>query len=305
VWQDDQFWIDKTLGNFLVKNSDTSYTANLAMVQDKPTLVFGIYKAKGGELVNKRDIVRIEVTTNCVQKVPVDMRFTSEGAGGNLNVTEQIKGKPQLPISGCCVKPRTIIFDVNAAKGVPSSGKAFTFSGTGKYTITAELVQPPNMPTGVKVTVTGTVVATTGPIVHFVPAYFGLRDADTVATLERQAKDLAAASAKEIPDFYPLKPGGLPTDTQPAIQLTSASKKREDQYLDWIKQITGSLDKLKAGRLKKEAANAETNRQAAVPALIGGADRAIVIVSDNQYERIEPTPPGEKVYKQIAQAASS
>ena len=30
-----------------------------------------------------------------------------------------------------------------------------------------------------------------------------------------------------------------------------------------------------------------------------------MIVSDNQYERIEPTPPGEKVYKQIAQAASS
>ena len=89
VWQYDYTFPNK-VGKRLVQASPTLFLADLAMVRERATQLFGIFDPVGGERLDRRDQIMIKGKTNGSTNVPVKVRFTliQGGAITPLHETE-------------------------------------------------------------------------------------------------------------------------------------------------------------------------------------------------------------------------
>jgi hypothetical protein len=87
VWQDDPSFEDKPRKQLTRRpGTDVIYDAELPMVKDKDTLLFGAhhYRLNGQQvIVDSRDFIVLKGMTNCTVPVPVKMKFTLQNAAGS------------------------------------------------------------------------------------------------------------------------------------------------------------------------------------------------------------------------------
>jgi len=196
VWQDDIIFPDAPTKQ-LTTISPNNYVAELKLVENRPTLLFG---AKD---------------TNH-KKIHVDVTTTG---GGNVILQSVIKlsdskGERELfrgPITTFpCTTPGQVHhdFDLDTSNGIPT--KFFTVAA-GSYHVWIEVNKVGSPEMAGKITVSGQAVKTHSPKVLFVE--FALNRGSLTSTqrggLQRATKALNSASQKFIPDYFPLKPKGF------------------------------------------------------------------------------------------------
>jgi hypothetical protein len=218
VWQDDDKFPDRP-GKQLTRldiPGVVSYLAELPMVRDRDTVITGAhhYNLNGKQvLLNRRIWVTMKGLSDCTEFDSVTMRFTGVGAaqgvafdgpGGQIRLHG--KKRPEMEpweVSGL------------AELGIPAQN--FKFGTTGPYTLIAELIAGQDG-TGMQVLVSGNVVDTQGPMVHFFPVILQAGSGNTVN--DATAQSLAMGSSRYLPDLFPLKPSGLPTQAHPLKDFT-------------------------------------------------------------------------------------
>jgi hypothetical protein len=266
VWQDDTDFVDKP-GKRLVRIGNVDYRADLPMVAERDTVLAGVHHyvvASGGErLVNDRENIALSYETNCNTAVPVKFKFTVLGPGqapiifyGDQISLALIEDPRKDPGITATVKQWAYL-------GVPHD-VTFKFQNPGFYKIIAELVKAEDgSSTGISMALAGEVIRTHGPVVNFVPAQ--LREKGYPNSLWYAAQRLAADSAKYIPDFYPLRPGGLPTRALGLRNFAGAG------IGDSLKLIANLEDALTAGTF------------------LNGAGRVVAILDSQDFETLQGT----------------
>jgi hypothetical protein len=280
VWQDDYTFADKATKQ-LRRNSLTSYTAELPMVKGRHSLLFGIFRPVGEKEQERRDNITIKGEANGTMLVPVKFRFTvMEGGESRPIYTSEVRGT--VPLGGPCGDSRPFEVTLPSPQGIPPD-EVFTFNRVGDYTITAELVRGDDTPTGIKVTVSGKVVETKGPKVHFLPAILSPATDQERNDLKAASDKLADNSATKIPDYFPLAPGGLPTVKEDVRDLSDAVKKVDAQWVQFLRNLFASVEERRI-----EALLGELNDQIASGALLGDGGQVVVVLHDDDFDRIVP-----------------
>lgn len=210
VWQDDPKFEDRP-GKQLTRLNIPgviSYLAELPMVKDRDTVIMGVhhYELNGAPvMLNKRNYVVMKGLSNCPGFDPVDVNVSVQGPAGKAAFKI---ASGQIPMHG---KPldQMVPWEVSALTftGLPES-HTFKFDATGPYTIVAEIATSTGG-TGMQMRVSGNVVETHGPMVHFIPVVLQAGGPDNI--LNFTTRKLASDSATYLPDLLPLRPGGLPT----------------------------------------------------------------------------------------------
>jgi hypothetical protein len=216
TWQDDVSFEDKP-GKQLTRLSGdaVAYTAELPMVTKKSTLLFGVHHyLRGGApvQVDSRDFIVLAGLTNCSTPKPVKFRFrlANGGAPEVLHVSPEVG---QVKLTGPAQKDyESWSVRLPVRDGVPPE-YSFKMQNQGGYTITAELLSEGN-PTGLQMTVSGEAKDMQGPAVHFVPVMLSKVDAAGEEKLVKKTEELEQDTAKQVPDWFPLAPGGLPTSVR-------------------------------------------------------------------------------------------
>lgn len=154
----------------------TLATAELPMVQDRPTLIFGTQRF-GGD----RFKITLTATTSGTSDIAAFVRFKlSENDGPSRVVYESPVASIAIgwgpdPSNPCGADKHDVTFTVLTPDGIPDNADPFQFTATGTYRLTAVLVIPE--PDGekvefqqIKTAVEGTIVATYPPHFEIVPA---------------------------------------------------------------------------------------------------------------------------------------
>lgn len=265
VWQDDTDFEDR-VGKQISRLEDSSrivYHAEINMVANRDAVLTGLhhYQKSGKKVVvESRNFIILKGESDCSRSVPVRLRFTITGPGGpftfNGENTYQIpfEGQKQQSSQGFQIREA-------AVEGFPATS-TFKFTGAGSYNVKAELIRiDTGAPTGLEMSVHGMVSTTQGPVVNFLPIRLG--SSTNPDQLQETTEQLSKSSAMYVPDFYPLAPGGLPTqvlglrnfteDSIPAISgglFGSASYYRSEKLLTRIEEtVTASAFLQGAGRV--------------------------------------------------------
>src|SRR5262249_49987461 len=127
VWQDDPIagrphFADRP-GKRLTGGSPTSYVAELPMVKDKPTLLYGIGHPQQ-TAPESHPTIRMLGRTTGTTPVRVGMRFRGTGAGVHLDSITDVLGTVDL--DGPCGEEHDFEVDLPASRGYPGAGP-FTF----------------------------------------------------------------------------------------------------------------------------------------------------------------------------------
>jgi hypothetical protein len=193
----------------------TLATAELPMVQNRPTLIFGTQRYGGDRLK-----ITLTATTSGTSDVAAFVRFKlSENAGPQRVVYESPVGSLAIgwgsdPSNPCAADKHDVTFSVPTPTGIPDTADPFQLTATGKYRITAVVVI--KSPDGssfefqqIKTAVDGTVVATNPPRFDLIPATLTHPAPDDAAqkTLKKQADDLASAIKAKFATYMPLPVG--------------------------------------------------------------------------------------------------
>jgi hypothetical protein len=212
VWQDDAFFGDKP-GKQLTERAPNQWTAELKMVVDKPTLLFGPRK-EIADFQAHAEIV-FSGTTNGTGLIPVKFRFTLTDSTGEHQIWEEAKANNSVPLDGPFGTMDSFHATLSTKKGIPPDS-SFTIA-PGPYGIKGELVRENGDPTGIVVYVEGEAIQTNGPRTYFVPVAFSDGGHAKDTALLKDAEDLCNASSAEIPNYFPLKAGGLETGVRKEI----------------------------------------------------------------------------------------
>jgi hypothetical protein len=228
AWQDDKHFPDLP-GKRIVRLRDMEpvphYKAELNMVADRDTLLFGIehYNEHSVEVpAGSHDNIVIEYKTDCTQIDAVRFAFTVTSGGASTSFVEPrtffipLHGRPAP--NGTM---RQITVTLPVRDGAPSLPRKPFFVGSGGYQIVAELAKNNGAGTGLKVVVDGNAVKTQMPLVHFVPTHLGFRKYGFLSKYSSSfrsdeevigwATALADASRMNIPDMYPIKADSMKT----------------------------------------------------------------------------------------------
>lgn len=275
VWQDDYSFADKE-GKRLVIDSDQDWiTAELPMVLHRPTLLFGTRGSADPANDPGRDKITITGATDGTVAVPVKFQFTVIQNGlENLIYISPTAGQVYLDGQRGEVKPFSVSLDVS--KGIPPD-KAFNFLMTGPYTIEMELIREDGTPTGIKITLEGEVVGTRGPRTYFQPILVpGDPGADSALAdaMSERAADMAAESAKYVPDMLPLKPGGLPTYSRGTRDMRAAIEEKRGGIVNTVFGWFGAAPD------PQEALRAAMNDLLTSGAVLQRAERVVTLVTD-------------------------
>ena len=273
VWQDDYTFANK-LGKRLVQASPTLFLADLAMVRERATLLFGIFDPVGGQRLDRRDQIMTKGKTNGSTNVPVKVRFTliQGGAVTPLHETEV----RNLPFGEPCTSDQPFEFPVDATEGIPPANEPpFTFGVPGPYKIEAEIVHQDGRPTGIKVSVAGIVRNIPTLVTHFVPVIISNANILEEILLKALTDRLADDSAVRIPDYYPLPPRGFSAVKAPRVQDMSVVA---DKVIFFPSN-------------RQEAIRAAIIRQMQGGALLAGAQRVVVVMRDVDFDQIRFQPP--------------
>ena len=221
AWQDDPYFKKYDLpqaGNKLRKISDTSYKAELAMIQGRPTLLFGT-----GEMDFNQIILKGHTTGST--PVNVQLVFTLY-QGATRNPIYRVPKEKVIYLYEPCGEKKEFTFEVETQKGV-SPEELFTFPDVGSYKIEAELMRAgTEIGTGIKVEVTGEVKKTEFAPIHFVPL---LRSAmmderftrSTGEDLQKISDRLAAEAEIYIDDLFPVAPGVVKAVSHKLLDLSN------------------------------------------------------------------------------------
>jgi hypothetical protein len=270
VWQNDPTFEDRA-DKQQREITPTTYVAELAMAQGRPTVLVG----------KDRKSIGLTGTTTGTSMVRVKMRFTSHGpALGNLRAEERVT--KSLPIGPPCREKQSFSATVSAAKGVPTRrGGAFEFQGAGKYRIEIQLVAG-SAPIPGRVVIRGESVST-GPLnIIVVPVFLDVTDCvDTTDRhgLQASAEATVAALNAELSDYYPLAPGSVQARVGPEQCVADFVRKAELN-----KAINSSAPPV------ADALGEELTRQL-VPNR--GAERVVAMLRGPDWKRVDPVAPRE------------
>ncbi len=302
-WQDDDTWKNKPVPHLeRVRDDVPHYIAHLNMVTDKPSVLFGVnwYVDERGDIrqINSRDVISIEIYTDCTERVPVRMRFT--GVAGVAG-PEPIYTSPvlaQVPIRGKAGAWQHITVNLPVPVGVPNPS-TFTFLPDTDYRIIDQLIDDTGAPiAGAEVIVDGHAEVTHGPVVRYIPLLLSYDASFYTSTTKRDLTlrtiAIAQDSHKYIPDFYPVKPWDLPTVVRELFNFTG--KDLSQDYSDAIqgffaKHLANVSDaSVTANRLihEREKLDAAITDQLSTSGIIDGAGRTVAVLSDHDYFSIAP-----------------
>jgi hypothetical protein len=219
VWQDDLSFDDKATKQLSrAVGSGIVYQAELDMVQNKDSLLFGVhhyqYGNSGPVIVDSRDFIVLKGFSNCPVPKPVKFKFTLREGGSERTIyTSPVVAT--IPLEGAAL-PQYTPWEARlpVRNGVPMDG-TFQFRQAGPYQLKAELQrEDTGALTGLFMTVDGRTVQTMGPIVHFVPVLLSPATASEEGGLQLLTEGAARDSSLKVPDIFPLPPGGLPTQVK-------------------------------------------------------------------------------------------
>jgi hypothetical protein len=280
VWQDDPTFADRR-GKQILKVSPVLWEAELPMVTNRKSLLFGIERAVGGSESRRNEIFIKGRASGTL--VPVFFRFTLKQEGAQKVIYESdIVG--EVPLGGPCgPDPKDFEVVLDASDGIPQEF-TFEFEKDGTYEIDAELVTGDGRPTGIKVTVEGESVSTHAPTLAFRPITIlatSLRE-DRRSRLEETAQALRVNSALHIPDLFPIENVPLTTNLFPLqergdlLERVVSRRGREVRLIDLIERL--GTDPSEENRIREELL-----RELNVVALMGGYDRLVVLVTDQDF----------------------
>src|SRR5271165_877294 len=303
VWQDDDTWKNKPVPHLVrVRDDIPHYTAELNMVTDKPSVIFGVnwYVDERGDIrqINKRDVVSIEIYTDCTEQVPVKMRFTGEAGVAGPEPIYESGVLAQIPIRGKAGSWQHYTVSLPVPTGVPENS-TFTFLPDTNYRIVAQLIDDSGAPIeGAEVIVDGHAEVTHGPVIRYIPLLLSydssFYNAATKRDLTLRTITIAQDSHKYIPDFYAVKPWDLPTVVRELFNFTGKDlSETYSQAFDnfFAKHLANVSDanieatKLIHAREKLEAAITD---QLSTSGLIDGAGRTVAVLSDHDYFAVAP-----------------
>jgi hypothetical protein len=273
VWQDDPSFEDRPRKQLTRRpGTDVVYDAELHMVKDKDSLLFGVhhYRLNGQQVtVDSRDVIVLKGMTNCTVPVPVRMKFTlHNGAGSKPIYTSSTLA--QVPLDGAPA-PRYTPWEVKlpVRDGIPDD-RPFKFDIATNHRIVAELIRETGAPTGLQMSVVTDAIPTQGPVVHFVPVMLTPpKDPEAEARFFESTQRLVTDSARYIPDIYPLAPGGLPTE-QKVIR-------------NFIDKDIGSIW---FDFRRVDATVAALNDSLAASAFLDGAGRVVAVMSGEDFNTL-------------------
>jgi hypothetical protein len=229
VWQDDDFFDDRPTKQ-LTSLSPASYDAELAMVEGRDTLLFGIRQAEGasgklGYRPKDRNNIVVAGTTFRTQPVRMSMRITLVEGSRQRILYQSVPAYTVYWDGPCSTTPHRFGAALDASHGIPPPPNIpFRFQTAGPYNITAELYNGA-VPSGLKVIVFGKSVVTQGPTLNFVPI-IGSRNPTA------QARELAETTAHYGPIYFPLAPDGLPTVLRKARRYDDLKKSALERETD-------------------------------------------------------------------------
>ncbi len=285
VYQDDPIfpaveWGGRPLPNPVLEEQrgPGSYRAMLPMIEGRDTILMGVerYRNKTGVVAaGSHDEIVIKGTGNCSRRVGVKIRFRYSDYDGwhDLYTTDVIgwaplEGRPLL-------HPSPFRVTLTARNGIPPQD-AGPFKVRGSYYIVAELLKANGEPTSLHVVVEGATERLEPPVVQFVPVMLShvTMSKQDVIGLEAYVRDLAEASHKFIPDYYPLPPDGLSAYARPLLNVADLDPR-------WAEFPT-----LNRSELQKELV-----RRLSTVAALGGADRVVAVFRDDtamgsDYDRV-------------------
>jgi hypothetical protein len=275
VWQHDPGKFRDRPGARLRQVNPTTWDAELPMVSDRPTLVFGS---------PAHDTIRIVGITTGTTKAKTTLHLTATGAGATLDTRLELGSASQhLSFFGPCGARRRFVAVVSVPKGLPEK-ESFLFGDTGEYTISGQLesggskVEPP-------IRVTGKVVKTNPPRTLIVPVSLGSAPADgtpDVATsnLVQHARDIARESQQFIPDFFPVASYEVHSD--------------DDVYYAGVALKAHKSTGAKDDNINFLATSGE--QEVKQRGLLDRYDRIVLLVSKKDYRRIDPGSEGSDGY---------
>ncbi|HJZ11162.1 MAG TPA: hypothetical protein VJ521_03375, partial [Acidobacteriota bacterium] len=239
VWQDDPFFkqynADKA-GDRLKKESETSYRAELPMVHDRKTLLFGIGETDFNEII-------IKGNTTGSEPIEVEVLFTLFERSTKLETIYRSPEKTTVYLRGRCGKKKEFTIRIPTPNGLPP-GKAFNMTANDSYRIEAELVRAgTEIGTGIKVEVKGDVVQTNLPTIHFVPIILTKQsDSRLLQQLEQRLKSisdrLADESASFIDDYFPLRSKSVSVVKSETRELSGFLEKIDLPDLDKLRELS-------------------------------------------------------------------
>jgi len=282
VWQDDEKFDDKPTKQ-LTKLGPASWNAELKMIVGRPTRLYGLRP-------DRHKLIEITGETNRSIEVPVRFRFTLTENGLPPRVL-YIEPEPHNTVFIDGPKGGIHKFDATlpAYDGIgQTDDTAFTFTNPGGYSIVADLIKPDGTSTGLSVNLVGDAVKTLPPKVYFLPMILndpkpnkdskatdreGLYN-ETASSIGFSAKFRAEECAKQIPFWYPLKPGDFHTEALDVKDYRGHIKKIDSDY-------TGDDDKANRNRSDKIAA--DIGRILSTQAYQEKATRIICMLTDDDF----------------------
>lgn len=276
VWQHDPGKFPDRPGARLKRETSTIWNAELPMVADRPTLVFG---------APDHDTIRISGTTTGTTQGETTLHVFATDAGATLDTRLDLKGSSKrVGFFAPCGAKRDFVANVSVPRGLPENA-AFTFADVGDYKITAQLesggskIDPPIM-------VTGKVVRTLPPKTLLVPVSLdsppssGTSDAKASKVVQ-DAQDVSAMAGKFIADFYPVASYQVDADKEvfyagDALKGHTVDKKKADDQIEYVVSIG-----------QEEARRRDE---------LDNYDRVILFMSKSDYQRIDPHAPGSDGY---------
>jgi hypothetical protein len=283
VWQDDPTFVDKP-GKRIVRLSPVLWRAELPMVTNRRTLLFGIERAPGAEPRRHEIFIAGESSGT---PVPVKFRFTLKQPG-RTEVIHETGILDKIPIGGPCSGPvQAFEVSLDVPEGVPfPPDNAFRFND-GEYLLEAELVRENGSGTGLKVGVLGESVRTHAPALAFraVGILGSSFEPDRMTRLEQRTVELAEKSARVLPDFLPVASEPLDTKVFPTSDRRDLLE-RHNPRPGRKPRLAEIVERLGAQQLESylnDAILADFLREMEVGGLMGGYDRVIVLTASGDF----------------------
>ncbi len=261
AYADDPIFLDKQVELERLPAASPTYHSQLEMVKDRPTVLIGVHHYKWGTSlvpVHSRKSIVLRGTSNCSLQKDVKLAVTlTDQSGQREVVTTDVVG--QVPIDGPALdRPLPWSISVDAFHGLPKD-KTFSFKQTGDYNLSGELVQRTGEHTGLKVQVSGKVVAAGAWRLAVLPVSLGddTQKTQTSAAATALAEALRSHAGEWLPldasvkslDYTALATGADTPIGKAVAELTAAGASPAD-----------ALAAVVADRLGVTAANTDAHR---------------------------------------------
>jgi len=270
VWQDDDVFKDFS-GKQLTKTGPGQWNAELKMVVNRPTLIFGIREDGWNR-------IKMMGTTNGTRLTKVKFRFKLKQGGTEKVLYTEPEAHNFVALDGPVGPEQPWAASIMADRGLPEY-RSFTIDNAGSYSIEAELLREDGSGTGLKISVSGETIQTYGPTVRIVPAILGSSNpAGWNGTLTGKAQALASTGENQIPLFYPLAPGGMTVSAEPLQDL----KRLEPGTLSKLKSLLPFTDTTE--EVRADALSAAMAQQFGTDASMTGGPKIMVLLSDHDFD---------------------